>query len=200
MVEAGTTAEGDAMVDSIRRMPGDKAYRVLESGPTILVSTRNKAGRTDLMTVGFHMVISHEGVLAAVISPGDFSQRSLAETGECVIGVPGVDLAEKVVDIGNCSGYDVDKFERFGLTPGDGQRVAAPLVNECLANVECTVLDDSLASEYSGLVILNAEQVWVNTRRTEHRTFHHNGDGTFNADGEFLDLRDRMVLWKEYQS
>ncbi|WP_218824821.1 flavin reductase family protein [Asanoa hainanensis] len=115
-----------------KQLPGDKAYRVLEAGPTILVSTRNAAGRADLMTVGFHMVISHEGVLAAVVSPGDFSQRSLAETGECVLGVPGVDLAEQVVDIGNCSGFDVDKFERFGLTPKKGNHVAAPLVEECL--------------------------------------------------------------------
>jgi flavin reductase (DIM6/NTAB) family NADH-FMN oxidoreductase RutF len=182
-----------------KRLPGDKAYRVLEAGPTILVSTRNKAGRADLMTVGFHMVISHEGVLAAVVSPGDFSRQSLAETGECVLGVPGVDLAEQVVDIGNCSGFDVDKFERFGLTPKDGKHVAAPLVEECLANVECTVLDDTLADAYSGLVILRAEQVWVNTGRTEHRTMHHNGDGTFNADGDLIDLKDRMVLWKAYQ-
>src|ERR1700754_1546793 len=113
-----------------KQLPGDKAYRVLESGPTILVSTRNKAGRADLMTVGFHMVISHEGVLAAVVSPGDFSQQSLAETGEGVLGVPGVALAEQVVDIGNCSGFDVDKFDRFGLTPKDGKHVAAPLVEE----------------------------------------------------------------------
>ena len=28
---------------SWKRLPGDKAYRVLEAGPTILVSTRNKA-------------------------------------------------------------------------------------------------------------------------------------------------------------
>ncbi|GAA1849319.1 flavin reductase family protein [Asanoa iriomotensis] len=187
------------MADSWRKLPGAKAYRVLESGPTILVSTRNKAGRADLMTVGFHMVISHEGVLAAVISPGDFSQESLAETGECVIGVPGVDLAEQVVDIGNCSGFDVDKFERFALTEKKARHVKAPLVAECLANVECTVLDDSLADAYSGLVILQARQVWINTGRAEHRTFHHNGDGTFNADGDLVDLRDRMVLWKAYQ-
>jgi flavin reductase (DIM6/NTAB) family NADH-FMN oxidoreductase RutF len=183
----------------MRHLSGDKAYRVLESGPTILVSTRNKAGRTDLMTVGFHIVISHEGVLAAIISPGDFSQQSLDETGECVIGVPGVDLAEKVVDIGNCSGFDVDKFAQFELTPRDGRHVAAPLVAECLANVECTVLDDGLVDRYSGLVILNAEAVWVNSDRDEHRTFHHNGDGTFNADGDLIDLRDRMVLWKQFQ-
>ncbi|WP_347405272.1 hypothetical protein [Asanoa sp. WMMD1127] len=61
------------------------------------------------------------------------------------------------------------------------------------------MLDDSLADAYSGLVILNAEQVWVNQGRGEHRTFHHNGDGTFNADGDLIDLRDHMVLWKAYQ-
>ncbi|WP_198470801.1 hypothetical protein, partial [Acetomicrobium sp. S15 = DSM 107314] len=46
-------------------------------------------------------------------------------TRECVIAVPTVDLLEKVVDIGNCSGKDVDKFARFGLTPLPAKDVQA---------------------------------------------------------------------------
>ena len=36
---------------------------------------------------------------------------------------------------------------------------------------------------------------WLNT---EQRTSHHRGDGTFTIDGEVVDRRDRMVLWKQF--
>jgi flavin reductase (DIM6/NTAB) family NADH-FMN oxidoreductase RutF len=36
---------------------------------------------------------------------------------ECVIAIPAAHLAQKIVDVGNCSGRDVAKFEKFGLTP-----------------------------------------------------------------------------------
>jgi hypothetical protein len=50
----------------------------------------------------------------------------------------------KVVQVGNCSGRDVDKFERFGLTQILAERVAPPLVAECFANLECKVADTQL--------------------------------------------------------
>jgi len=48
----------------------------------------------------------------------------LRATKECVIAVPALELAPKVVDVGNRSGRDVEKFERFVLTPAPTQPVA----------------------------------------------------------------------------
>ena len=45
----------------------------------------------------------------------------------------------KVVGIGTCSGVDTDKFVRFRLTPLPAKEVGAPLIAECLANIECRV-------------------------------------------------------------
>jgi hypothetical protein len=50
----------------------------------------------------------------------------------------------KVIQVSNCSGCDVDKFERFGLTQILAERVAPPLVAECFANLECKVADTQL--------------------------------------------------------
>ena len=36
-------------------------------------------------------------------------------TKRCVIAIPGIDLIEKAVDIGSCSGADIDKFKKFKL-------------------------------------------------------------------------------------
>ena len=56
-------------------------------------------------------------LIGCIIGPWDYSFTALRATKECVIAVPTVDLASKVVDIGNCSGEEVDKFKAFELTP-----------------------------------------------------------------------------------
>jgi flavin reductase (DIM6/NTAB) family NADH-FMN oxidoreductase RutF len=151
------------------------------------------------MTMGFHMMVQHDPpLIGCVISPWDDSYAALRKTRECVISVPGVDLASKVVDIGNCSGAEVDKFARFHLTAISSRQVRPPSIAECLANIECHIADDAMADRYS-LFILEAMTITVNDARKERRTLHHNGDGTFSMDGRTLDLRDRMVLWKQFQ-
>jgi len=182
----------------MREADPSKAYLLLEAGPIVLVTTENK-GRANVMTMGFHMMIQHAPpLIGCIIGPWDHSYKALSETKECVIAVPTVDLAKTVVDIGNCSGDGEDKFERFHLTKAKAKKVSAPLITECLANIECRVADDSLADKYN-LWILEAVAISVDDERKERRTLHHNGDGTFTVDGRKIDLRERMVLWKDFQ-
>lgn len=182
----------------MKEMPASKAYRLLEAGPVVLVTTASK-GRPNVMTMGFHMVVQHAPpLIGCIIGPWDYSYRALRETGECVIAIPTVDLARKVVDIGNCSGETVDKFAKFKLTPLPASDVEAPLIAECVANIECRVADTTLAGKYS-LFILEAVRIWTDPVRKERRTLHHNGDGTFTVDGRTINLQDRMVMWKQFQ-
>lgn len=180
----------------LNELPAEKAYRILESGPIVLVSTRSADGRANLMTMGFHMMMQHDPPLVgAVIGPWDHSHRALSETGECVLAVPTVDLAETVVDIGNCSGDALDKFTHFGLTGAPAQTVDAPLVRECWANLECRVADDGWARRYD-LWVLEVQGIWIDTAREETRLIHHQGDGRFSVDGDTLDLGERMTKWR----
>jgi flavin reductase (DIM6/NTAB) family NADH-FMN oxidoreductase RutF len=103
-----------------------------------------------------------------------------------------VDIAGNVVEIGNCSGQEVDKFKTFGLTPIPGKKVKAPLIAECLANIECRVVD---TWRKHNLFILEGVKAWVDMERNERRTFHANGDGTFVVDGRTLNLKKKMVKW-----
>lgn len=182
----------------MQEMPASKAYRLLEAGPIVLVTTSYK-GKPNIMTMGFHMVVQHSPpLLGCIIGPWDHSYKALRASGECVIAIPTVDLARKVVDIGNCSGNEVDKFKTFSLTPKPAEVVDAPLIAECLANIECRIADDTLVDKYS-LFILEAVRIWTDPDRKERRTLHHRGDGTFTVDGRTIDLRERMVLWKQFQ-
>jgi flavin reductase (DIM6/NTAB) family NADH-FMN oxidoreductase RutF len=182
----------------MQQMPADKVYRLLEPGPIVLVTTV-RDGRPNIMTMGFHMVVQHTPpLIGCIIGPWDYSYRALRESGECVIAIPTADLAQTVVDIGNCSGEAIDKFERFALTARPAEAVAAPLIAECLANIECRVADDTLVDKYN-LFILEAVRIWIDPDRAERRTLHHQGDGSFAVDGPILDLRERMVKWRDLQ-
>ena len=54
-----------------------------------------------------------------------------------------------MVGVGNTSGAEIDKFEKFKLTPQKAQEVNAPLIAECHASFECKLADASLISKYN---------------------------------------------------
>lgn len=115
-----------------------KAFQLLEPGPVVLVTTAHQ-GKANIMTMSWHMVMDFTPTIGCIIGPWDYSFTALRTTNECVIAIPTVDIATKVVEIGNCSGAEMDKFNTFDLTPLPAEKVKAPLIAECLANLECRV-------------------------------------------------------------
>ena len=99
-------------------------------------------------------------------------------------------MLDKVVGIGTCSGTDTDKFAKFKLTPVQGKVVRPPLIKECLANIECKVID---IVKRHNIVVLEAVAAHVDTARKEKRTVHAVGDGTFIVDGRKIDRRKMMA-------
>lgn len=165
-----------------------RAFTLLEPGPVVLVTT-NDGERSNIMTVSWTMVTAFTPRFALTTGPWNYSWEALSETRECVIGIPTVDLLDTVVGVGTCSGSNTDKFETFGLTPGQGEHVAAPLIQECIANVECRVAE---IVEQHSIVVLDVLAAWHDPDRKEQRTVHAVGDGTFIVDGERLDRREAM--------
>jgi flavin reductase (DIM6/NTAB) family NADH-FMN oxidoreductase RutF len=106
----------------MKELPLSKVYQLLEPGPVVLLTTARK-GRANVMTMSWHMMVEFEPPLVAcVVSSADYSFAALRATRECVIAVPALELASKVVKVGNCSGREVDKFVMFGLTPVPAER------------------------------------------------------------------------------
>lgn len=180
--------------DALTAYPLTNIHRLLEPGPVVLVSTIDD-GRPNLMTNGFNMPVVHGGALALILGPWDHSYAALRRTGECVVAIPSIDLAEQVVDVGNVSGAEVDKWDRFGFTPLPARDVTPPLVAECFANIECRVSDARLVEDYH-LWILEPACAWIDESRRGAGEFHQRGDGTFSPNGPTLDLRSRMTRWR----
>jgi flavin reductase (DIM6/NTAB) family NADH-FMN oxidoreductase RutF len=175
----------------MKDLPLSKVYQLLEPGPVVLLTTARK-GRANVMTMSWHMMVEFEPPLVAcVVSGNDYSFDALQATRECVIAIPAVTLARKVVQVGNSSGRDLDKFEAFGLTPVPAERVKAPLIAECFANLECKVADARLVNKYN-LFILEVLKAWRDPAQKNPRTIHHQGYGKFVVDGRTITLKSRM--------
>ena len=176
---------------TFRKLSLAKVYQLLEPGPVVLLATADK-GSSNVMTMSWHMMVEFEPPLVAcVVSSADHSFAALRATEQCVIAVPAVEMAAKVVQVGNCSGRDVDKFAEFGLTPVPALKVAPPLIEECFANLECVVTDTRLVKKYN-LFVLEVVQAWTDPKQTNPKTIHHHGYGSFVVDGKTIKLNSKM--------
>ena len=173
----------------MRQLKLSKAYTLMESGPVVLVTT-HAGQKHNVMTISWTMVVDFTPVFAITTGEWNHSFEALRKTRECVIAIPTVDMLDTVVGIGTCSGTDTDKFARFELTPVAGKVVRAPLIKECLANIECKVID---IVKRHDIVVLDAVAAYIDSARREKRTVHAVGDGTFIVDGRRMDRKKMMA-------
>lgn len=173
----------------MRSLELGRAFTWMEPGPVVLVTTHD-GKKPNVMTISWTLVVDFAPVLAITTGEWNYSFRALRRKRECVIAIPGADLLDKAIGIGTCSGADTDKFARFRLTPVPGKVVKAPLIEECLANIECKVVD---FVRRHNIVVLQGVAAWVNPARKEKRTIHAVGDGTFVVDGRRRDRRKMMA-------
>jgi len=171
-----------------RDFPVEQIRRYLEPGPVVLVSSAH-GGERNIMTMGWHTVLEFSpSLVGCLISSGNHSHGLIRASGECVINVPTADLAQAVVGVGNCSGSEVDKFARFGLTASPAEQVDAPLIAECHACLECRLYDDSLVDRLD-FFVFEVVKAHAAVRPKYPRTLHYTGDGVFMVAGEHIDLR-----------
>lgn len=186
MIETGARCEMAKRVLSL-----SKVYGLIEPGPVVLLTTARK-GRPNIMTLSWHTMMEFEPPLVGcVVSNRNYTFGILKATKECVINIPTVKLAAKVVGCGNTSGADTDKFAAFHLTPVAARRVKAPLIDECYANLECKVADTRMVNKYC-FFVLEVVQAWIDPAVKRPRTMHHLGWGEFMVAGRTIALPSKM--------
>ncbi len=88
------------------------------------------------------------GVFQIMVHPARYSHKLIEESGEFVINIPTADIVEQSLFCGIRSGRSVDKFKETKLTPVPAKHVKAPLIKECVINIECKVVE-AIKPEYS---------------------------------------------------
>lgn len=126
------------------------AYRLIGGGAMALVTARYK-GRDNLMAASWVVPVSHTPSLVAVsIHPKRYTHDLVKKSGAFILNIPGRAILEQANRCGEISGSKFDdKFAAVGLTRGAGRKVDAPWVEECLAHMECSVVDASTQGDHT---------------------------------------------------
>ncbi len=176
---------------SKRSFPLSEVYRLLEPGPVIMISTARK-GRANVMTMTWQTMIDFEPPLVGlIVSNRNHTFDILKATKQCVINIPTAKIAKQAIGCGNTTGRKIDKFEKFRLTRVPASLVAAPLIAECYANLECRVVDARLAEKYNFFVV-KVVKAWIDPAEKSPRTLHHHGKGVFTIDGKRIRMASKM--------
>jgi flavin reductase (DIM6/NTAB) family NADH-FMN oxidoreductase RutF len=172
-------------------LPLADVYALLEPGPVLLLTTAQRK-RRNVMTMSWHSMLEFEPPLVGcVVAHGSLSHKLLRASGECVLNIPAEAIADKVVGCGSTHGTELDKFSRFALATSPAQQVAAPLLDDCYASLECKLVDIDMVPKY-GFFVLEVVAAWADTKVKNPRTLHHRGYGAFMVAGRTIRLPSRM--------
>lgn len=184
----------------------NKAYRLLNHGPTVLVSAAH-GGKRNIMAAAWAMPLDFDPPKVAVVLDKSTWTRELLEgAGAFALQVPVRAQLDLTETLGNSSGREIveqsgqDKFAAYGLSTFAGTAIDAPLLEGCAAWLECRLLPEPAIQQrydlFLGEVIAAQadERVFSNGRwhfegHDELRTLHHVAGGHFIIDGEAVDAR-----------
>jgi len=126
---------------SLRALERRQAARLLEPGPVTLVTTLFRS-QHNVMAAAWVTPMGNDPALIAIAIQPDRLTHEFITRGEFFgVSIPTIDLLNAVHRCGVESGRDRDKFLTAGLTPMDAAEIEAPLVEECVAHIECGVIE-----------------------------------------------------------
>lgn len=117
------------------------AVRLLQPSPLALLTSQFRADH-NVMTVAWLMPASLDPALVAVaIHPDRLSHEYVSRSEMFALNIPNMDLLNAIHRCGLESGRQGDKFISAGITPVDAWELDLPLVGECVAHIECGVVE-----------------------------------------------------------
>lgn len=189
------------MDPNIARVPLDKATRLLNHGPTVLVSARH-SGIDNVMSAAWACALDYTPPKLTVVLDKSTRTRELVEqSGTFVIQVPTAAQLDLTYQLGHRSlRSEPDKLDQSGaeLFGIDGQDL--PFVAGCSAWLACKLMPEPHNQQTYDLFIGEIVSAWADTRvfKDGHwnfetsdpgwRSLHYIAGGHFYAIGGMLDL------------
>lgn len=179
-----------------------KAYRLLNHGPTVLVSARH-AGVDNVMSAAWACALDFAPPKLTVVLDKATRTRALVEgSGRFVIQVPTVAQMQLTHDVGNASLHqDPAKLQRHGVELFGIEGHDLPFVAGCSAWLACKLIPEAHNQQAYDLFIGEVVGAWADTRvfadghwhfetaGPEWRSLHYVAGGQFYAIGESLVAR-----------
>jgi flavin reductase (DIM6/NTAB) family NADH-FMN oxidoreductase RutF len=181
-------------------VPLSHAYRLINHGPTVLVSSAH-GGRRNVMAAAWSTAVDFDPPkVLVVIGQATFTRELVEASGEFALNLPPRALLAATVGVGSVSGREVpDKAERFGLRTFAASRIAAPLIEGCVGWLECRLLPEPHLQQAYDICLGEVVAAWADERvfsggrwhfedaPAELRTLHHVAGGHFYAIGDAVE-------------
>jgi len=187
------------MDSHIAPVPLEKAYRLINHGPTVLVSARH-GGMDNVMAAAWACGLDFDPPKLTVILDKMTRTRELIEqTGHFAVQVPTVAQLQLTYAVGNLSRSQVpDKLERAGVAWFEMEGQDLPFVAGCAAWLACRLIPEPHNQDAYDLFVAEVTGAWADTRAfanghwnyenaaPEWRSLHYIAGGQFYAIGESL--------------
>ena len=184
-----------------RNLEPQDALRLLGGGPLALVTTRWRT-QTDVMPAIWTAPLSRTPPLVGVVvNPARHTHDMIRFGEEFALNFPGRDLMNHAHYFGAVSGRDVNKLELAKLPTFKATKVSAPLIDGCLAYVECSLQDALRIGDHTlfvGRVLaVQAEkeafdETWL-IESQEYRPLHYLGIDRYAVLGQRLQAELRTT-------
>lgn len=173
-----------------------KAYRLINHGPTVLVSATHD-GVANVMAAAWACALDFAPPKVTVVLDKSTRTRALVEaSGRFVLQVPTARQLRLTQAVGNTSmADDTDKLRNCGVTLFQAGAGADPLVEGCAAWLVCRLVPEPHNQQAYDLFIGEVESAWADTRvfanghwrfeeaGAEWRSLHHVAGGHYYAIG-----------------
>lgn len=171
-----------------------RAYRLLNHGPVVLVSSAH-GGQRNVMAASWSMPIDFDPPKVAVVIDKSTLTRSLVEgSGTFALNIPLRPLAAATEIVGTESGRDGDKFAALGLATFPAEKIDAPLLMGCAGWLECRVIEEPHNQEAYDLFLGEVIAAWADPTAFSNgrwhfapgaaRSLHYIAGGAFFETGE----------------
>ena len=156
-------------------VPLDRCTRLLNHGPTVLVSAEH-GGRRNGMAAAWAMPLDFTPPKVAVVLDKQTFTRTLVEaSGRFVLAVPTVAMAALTDRVGSFSGRDAEKFNELLASAEPGPATGAPLVDGCIAWLECRHISEPHIEKTYDLFLGEVVAAWADDRVFRDGRWHFDG-------------------------
>jgi flavin reductase (DIM6/NTAB) family NADH-FMN oxidoreductase RutF len=157
-------------------VPLDKAYRLINHGPTVLVSSAH-AGEVNVMSAAWACALDFSPPKVTVVIDKATRTRALVEgSGAFALCVPCAALAALTVGVGTDSAATVpDKLARHAVTTFTAPGHTLPLVDGCVAWLVCRLVPEPHNQAAYDLFIGEVQAAWADDRVFRDGRWHFDG-------------------------
>jgi flavin reductase (DIM6/NTAB) family NADH-FMN oxidoreductase RutF len=179
-----------------KEMPLDEAYRLINVGPVVMVSTVSRDGEYDVAPIAWACPAGKAPTRVMVgVGKRHKTFSNIEETKVFVVGIPNISQVEMIKATGSVSGNDVDKFTECNVKAIAAGEIDCKIPEGMIGYIECNVTSIYDTGKLA-LIVGNAIYAAVDTEaydgerilsdKPAGKTVHHMGNKRFITLGDHV--------------